>query len=121
MKLLIVDDSLIMRKAIERSLTGKNITIVGSAPDGEEGLRLFKETLPDFVTMDISMPKMDGLTCLTEILKVKNDAKVMMITSQTDKATTAQIIEKGAAGVLGKPFSSEQLVEKMEEILGFGI
>jgi two-component system chemotaxis response regulator CheY len=121
MNLLIVDDSLIMRKAIERSLAGKNVTVVGSAPDGAEGLRMFKETLPDFVTMDISMPKMDGLTCLTEILKIKNDAKVLMITSQTDAATASEIMKRGAVGVLGKPFNSAQLVEKIEEILGFGI
>ena len=121
MNLLIIDDSLIMRKAIERSLAGKNVTVVGSAPDGEEGLRIFKETLPDLVTLDISMPKMDGLTCLTEILKVKNDAKILMITSQTDGTTASEIIERGAAGVLGKPFKSEQLVEKVEEIMGFCI
>ena len=121
MRLLIVDDSLIMRKAIERSLAGKNVTVVGSAPDGAEGLRMFKETLPDFVTMDISMPKMDGLTCLTEILKIKNDAKILMITSQTDTDTTSKIIERGAAGVLGKPFKREQIVKKIEEILGSGI
>ena len=118
MKLLIVDDSLIMRKAVERSLAEKNFTVVGLAADGVEGLRIFKETLPDLVTLDISMPKMDGITCLQEMLKVKKDAKILMITSQTDRLTKTEIMEKGATGVLGKPFKAEQLIEKVNEILG---
>ena len=118
MKLLIVDDSLIMRKAVERSLAEKNFTVVGLATNGEEGLRIFTETLPDLVTLDISMPKMDGLTCLTEMLKIKKDAKILMISSQTDTATAEEVMEKGAAGIMGKPFNSVQLIEKVNEILG---
>ena len=117
MKLLIIDDSLIMRKAVERSLSEKNFT-VDFAGDGQEGLRLFKEKLPDLVTLDISMPKMDGITCLTEMLKVKKDAKILMITSQTDKVTSQEVLAKGAAGVLGKPFTTAQILEKINEILG---
>jgi two-component system chemotaxis response regulator CheY len=118
MKLLIVDDSLLMRKAVERALAGMNFTLAGSAPDGKEALRLFKETLPDLVTLDISMPKMDGLTCLVEMLKIKPEAKILMVSSQTDTATGDEALEKGAAGVVGKPFSSEQLAAKVSEILG---
>ena len=117
MKLLIVDDSLMMRKAIERGLAGKNFTIVGSAGDGEEGLRIFTETLPDLVTMDISMPKMDGIAALTEMLKIKKDAKIIMITSQADNATAAEVLAKGAAGIIVKPFSNEQIVKKVEEVI----
>ena len=117
MKLLIVDDSLMMRKAVERSVAEKNFTIVGMAADGEEALRIFKETLPDLVTLDISMPKMDGATCLAEMLKIKKDAKILMITSQTDKHTSQDVLDKGAAGVLGKPFSPAKIIEKIDEIL----
>ena len=118
MKVLIIDDSLIMRKAVERSLADKGFTIIGTAGDGEEGLRLFKENLPDLVTLDISMPKMDGVTCLREILKVKSDAKVLMITSQTDNLTSQEVLGMGAAGVLGKPFNAEQILAKANEIVG---
>jgi two-component system chemotaxis response regulator CheY len=117
MKLLIVDDSLMMRKAVERSLAGKQFTLVGSAPDGEEGLRIFTETLPDLVTLDISMPKMDGLSCLREMLKIKPDAKILMVTSQSDNVTMAEVIKQGAAGILTKPFSGAQINEKVDEIL----
>ena len=118
MKLLIVDDSLLMRKAVERSLAVKNYTLVGSAADGEEAMRIFKENLPDLVTLDITMPKMDGFACLIEMRKLKKDAKILMITSQTDKYTAEEAMEKGASGVLGKPFSSAQLLEKVNEIMG---
>ena len=117
MKLLIVDDSLMMRKVVERGLAEKKFTLVGSAPDGMEGLRIFTETLPDIVTLDIAMPKMDGLACLVEMRKVSKDAKIIMITSQTDNATTQEALEKGASGVLGKPFTAAALIEKVDEVL----
>jgi two-component system chemotaxis response regulator CheY len=118
MKLLIVDDSKLMCKIVERSLAPKNFTVVGHAGDGEEAIRIFKETLPDLVTLDIAMPKMDGLTCLQELLKIKKDAKIIMITSQTDSYTSDNVLRKGAAGILGKPFNSEKILAKVEEILG---
>ncbi|MDR2184135.1 MAG: response regulator [Treponema sp.] len=118
MKLLIVDDSLLMRKAVERSLAGKNLTVVGSAADGESALQMFSESLPDLVTLDISMPKMDGLTCLGEMLKINPAAKILMISSQTDSVTASEAMQKGAAGILGKPFSSAQIQDKVDEILG---
>ena len=118
MKLLIVDDSSMMRKIVERSLAEKGFTVVGSVADGEEALRVFAQTLPDLVMLDIVMPKMDGLTVLVEMLKIKSDAKIVMITSQKDSATAAEAVKKGASGILGKPFSAGQIVEKVNEILG---
>jgi two-component system chemotaxis response regulator CheY len=117
MKLLIVDDSLMMRKMVERSLAEKNFTLVGSAGNGEEALGIFKETLPDLVAMDITMPKMDGITAMTEMLKIKNDAKILMISSLSDSATASEVLEKGAAGILTKPFTTEQIIGKVNEIL----
>ena len=118
MKLLIVDDSLMMRKMVERALAEKNFTLVGSAGDGEEGLQIFKETLPDLVTLDITMPKMDGLTTLVEMKKIKSDAKILMVSSLADNATALEAMEKGAAGIIVKPFTTEQIVEKVNEALG---
>jgi two-component system chemotaxis response regulator CheY len=120
MKLLIVDDSLIMRKAVERGLAEKNFTLVGSAADGVEALSIFREQHPDIVTLDISMPKMDGLTCLAEMRKINKDAKILMITSQTDNVTSAEVRDRGASGILGKPFSAAQLMEKVDELMGKG-
>ena len=118
MKLLIVDDSKLMRNIIEDFLEEEDFTIVGSAPDGETALEIFKNALPDVVTMDVTMPKMDGITCLTEMLKIKSDAKILMLASQADKVTSNEVIGRGAAGILCKPFSAEKLIDKIKEITG---
>ena len=118
MKLLIVDDSMMMRKMVERALAEGHFTLVGTAGDGEAGLRIFKETLPDLVTLDVTMPKMDGITALTEMLKIKSDAKIIMVTSLADDETAQKAMEKGAAGILAKPFSAEQAMKKIHEVLG---
>ena len=118
MKLLIIDDSQMMRKVIERGLAEKKFTLVGSAADGVEGLRIFTETLPDLVTLDIAMPKMDGLTCLVEMRKINKDAKIIILTSHTDNATASDAMARGASGVLGKPFTAAKLIEKVDEVFG---
>ena len=117
MKLLVVDDSLMMRKVVERTLAPMNFNLVGSAANGEEALRLFTETLPDLVTLDITMPVMDGFTALVEMLKIKKDAKILMVTSQADNATTQEAMEKGAAGIVVKPFKADELIGKVNEVL----
>jgi two-component system chemotaxis response regulator CheY len=121
MKLLIVDDSNIMRRAIEKYLAGKRFTLVGTAPDGETALELFKKHLPDIVTLDITMPKMDGLACLERMIKIKGDVKVLIISALKDPATGLQALKKGAKGFLPKPFTALQLQQEIDEITGAGI
>ena len=116
MKVLIVDDSSIMRKAIEKYLGKLDVEIVGSAGDGKTALEMFKEKLPDVVTLDITMPEMDGLTCLEEMLKVKADSKVLVVSALKDEATALEAINKGARGFLGKPFNAETLEEAFKEL-----
>ena len=71
-KILIVDDSSIIRKIIQKSIVQDNLEIVGIAGDGLEALKLFKEKSPDLVTLDITMPEMDGLSVLEEMIKIKD-------------------------------------------------
>ena len=99
-KLLIVDDSLIIRKSIQKYLDGYNINVVGIAGDGKSALKIFKDQMPDVVTLDITMPEMDGLTVLEEMLKIKEDAKIMVVTALSDKATGLKAIKLGAKGFL---------------------
>lgn len=118
MKVLIVDDSSIMRKAIHKYLSKLDVEIIGSAGDGKTALEMFKDQLPDVVTLDITMPEMDGLTCLDEMLKIKADAKVLVVSALKDEATALEAINKGAKGFLGKPFNAETLEEAFNELLG---
>lgn len=117
MKLLIVDDSNIMRRAIEKYLGTFGLECVGTAADGENALEMFRAHLPDVVTLDITMPKMDGLSCLDEIMKIKPDTRVIIISALKDPATGILAVKKGARGFLPKPFTSEDLCAEMRSCL----
>lgn len=118
MKLLIADDSNIMRRAIEKYLADKRFTLVGSAGDGETALRLFSQFRPDVVTLDITMPKMDGLTCLEKMLAIKPTAKILIVSALRDSLTGLQALKKGAKGFLPKPFTAEELQMEIDDLLG---
>lgn len=117
MKLLIVDDSSVMRRAIEKAVTTIAVQVVGTAGDGEEALRMVESLQPDIVTLDITMPKMDGLTCLKRMLESRPKTKVLVVSALTDKATGLQAIKNGAKGFLGKPFTSETLSRELERLI----
>jgi two-component system chemotaxis response regulator CheY len=117
-KLLIVDDSNIMRRAIEKYLEQKQFTLVGAAADGESAIQMFSQFLPDLVTLDITMPKMDGLTCLEKMLSIKPDAKILVISALKDPVTGLQALKKGARGFLPKPFTAQALQQEIEDIIG---
>ena len=117
-KLMIVDDSVIIRQAIHKFLKDLNIEVVGNAEDGKAALEIFKETKPDVVTLDITMPEMDGLTVLEEMLKINNAVKVMVVTALSDKATGLKAIKLGAKSFLPKPFTPEKLRESFERVIG---
>ena len=117
LKLLIVDDSFIIRQAIKKYLKKYNLEVVGTAENGKVALELFEKTNPDIVTLDITMPEIDGLTVLEEMIKINNDVKVMVVTALTDKATGLKAIKLGAKSYLPKPFTEEKLQESFERIL----
>lgn len=115
--LLIVDDSLIIRKAISSYLEECNLEIVGMAHNGEVALKLFKEFNPNYVTLDISMPGPDGIFVLNEMIKINKSCKIMVITALADKATAIKAIRMGAKMYLTKPFNPKKLKEAFERML----
>jgi two-component system, chemotaxis family, chemotaxis protein CheY len=117
-KLLIVDDSSIVRRTIERQLELGGINEVLQAGNGREAIELFRRHLPDFVTMDITMPEVDGLTCVTEIMAIKPDTKLMVISALGDSETAIEAVERGANEYVYKPFSAEDLNTALRNLLG---
>jgi len=116
-KLMIVDDSNIMRRRIERSQQFEELTLVGTAGNGLEALELFKKTDPDVVTMDLTMPQMDGIECIGRLVTLKPAVRILVISALADKATAVEAMEKGANGFLNKPFTDRQLNEAIAELL----
>ena len=116
-KLMIVDDSNIMRRRIERSQQFEELELVGSAANGVDALELFKKTDPDVVTMDLTMPRMDGIECIGRLVALKPAVRILVISALADKATAVEAMEKGANGFLNKPFTDRQLNEAIAELM----
>ena len=117
LKLMIVDDSNLMRRRIERSQRFEELELVGTAADGIEALDLFRRTDPDVVTMDITMPHMDGIECIGRLVAMKPSIRILVVSALADKATAVEAMERGANGFLNKPFSDRQLNEAIAELL----
>ena len=117
MKLMIVDDSNIMRRRIERSQNFEELELVGTACNGLEAIEMFRKMDPDVVTMDLTMPQMDGIECIENIVKIKPAVRILVISALADKATAVEAMEKGANGFLNKPFTDRQLNEAIAELI----
>lgn len=118
MRLMIVDDSMMVRKALEKYMGQMNMEIVGTASNGKQAVQIFTELKPDVVTLDITMPEMDGLSALKEMLKIKADAKVIIISALNSKDMMVQAINEGALGYVVKPFTPEKLKAQLDKITG---
>jgi two-component system chemotaxis response regulator CheY len=117
MKLMIVDDSNIMRRRIERSQQFEELELVGTAANGVEAIEMFRKMDPDVITMDLTMPQMDGIECIENIVKLKPAVRILVISALADKATAVEAMEKGANGFLNKPFTDRQLNEAIAELI----
>jgi two-component system, chemotaxis family, chemotaxis protein CheY len=117
LKLLIVDDSNIMRRRIERSQQFEELEVVGTAANGIEALEMFHKTDPDMVTMDLTMPQMDGIECISKLVQLKPALRILVISALADKATAVEAMERGANGFLNKPFTDRQLNEAIAELM----
>jgi two-component system chemotaxis response regulator CheY len=118
LRMMIVDDSNIIRRRIERCQNVPDLEVVGSASNGIEAIELFMATDPDVVTMDITMPHMDGIECVERLVEIKPDVLILVVSALADKATAVEAMEKGANGFLNKPFTDRQLNDALEELLG---
>ena len=117
MKMMIVDDSNIIRRKIERSTELDGVRIVGKASNGVEAVHLFEKAQPDLVTMDITMPEMDGIECVERLVDLNPDVLILVVSALSDKATAIEALKKGANGFLCKPFTDKQLNDALAELI----
>lgn len=115
MKIMIVDDSHVIRRAIERALDGTDHEI-RTASNGVEALATFDAFAPEVVTMDITMPEMDGLTCVDQLLERSQDVRILVISALGDVSTAVEAVKRGAQGFLLKPFTAESLNDELADL-----
>ena len=114
---LIVDDAAFMRMMIKEILTKNGYEVVGEASDGFQAIEKYKEVQPDLVTMDITMPEMDGITALKEIRKIDPNAKIIMCSAMGQQAMVIDAIQAGAKDFIVKPFQPERVLEAINKTL----
>ena len=116
LKVLVVDDSLIIRKKITKLVTQLGHEVVYGAKNAQEGIDSFRAKKPDLVTMDITMPDMDGITAVKKIMQEDSEAKIIMVTSHGQEDMVIKSIQAGAVGYMLKPITDEKLASAIGEV-----
>ncbi|TCK98396.1 two-component system chemotaxis response regulator CheY [Natranaerovirga hydrolytica] len=117
-KVLIVDDAVFMRTVLKKMLTEEgNFEVVGEASNGVEAIQKAKELQPDIITLDITMPEMDGVTALPEIIKVSPNSKVIMCSAMGQQPMVIDSIKNGAKDFIVKPFQKTRVIQAIENVL----
>ena len=118
-KVLVVDDSMFVVKQIGQILTSEGFEIVGTAVDGSEALEKYKELHPnvDLVTMDITMPKVDGVTALEQILAFDKEARIIMISALGKQDLVKKALMIGAKNYIVKPLDRKKVLERVVQCL----
>lgn len=108
-KILIVDDSKTSRKILRSILEKCGHEIIAEAVNGEQGVEKYKENQPDLTTLDITMPVMDGIETLKQIIAYDSKAVVVMVTAAGQKSKVIETVKAGAAEFIQKPFEQEKI------------
>lgn len=114
---LVVDDSSIMRRNLSAILSNAGHNIVAEANNGELGVREYKRRKPDLVTMDITMPVLDGISAVKQIIEFDPEAQVIMISSLDQKSMVLTALQYGARHYVIKPFSQEKVLQVIDNVL----
>ena len=117
-KILIVDDAAFMRMMIKDILTKNGYEVVAEAANGVEAVDLYKSHQPDLVTMDITMPEMDGIEAVKQIKAVNPAAKVIMCSAMGQQSMVMDAIKAGANDFIVKPFQADRVLEAVKKIVG---
>jgi two-component system chemotaxis response regulator CheY len=114
-RVLIVDDSMFVAKQLGQILTSEGYEVVATAADGKEGVDKYKELCPnvDLVTMDITMPRMDGITALEQIMAFDKNAKVIMVSALGKEELVKKSLLLGAKNYIIKPLDRKKVLERI--------
>jgi len=116
-RVMIVDDAAFMRLMIKDILEKNGYTVVAEANNGIKAVELYKKEKPDIVTMDITMPGMDGIEALKAIIDIDPAAKVIMCSAMGQQAMVEEALNAGAKGFVIKPFHPDMVLESIEKLI----
>lgn len=117
-KVLIVDDAAFMRASLKNMLERNGYEVVGEADNGEIAIKKYQALIPDIVTMDITMPKMDGIKSLQAIRAINKNANVVVISAMGKEDLVRQAIIHGAKGFILKPIKEDHLIKTLDKVQG---
>ena len=117
-KVLIVDDASFMRMMIKDILQKNGFEVIGEAANGIEAVNLYKKEKPDVVTMDITMPDMDGIEAVKEIRAFDPGAKIIMCSAMGQQSMVMDAIKSGAKDFIVKPFQADRVLEAIRKVVG---
>lgn len=115
---LIVDDAVFMRTVLKKMLVEEGYEVAGEASNGAEAIKKASELNPDVVTLDITMPEMDGVTALPEIMKASPESKVIMCSAMGQQPMVVEAIKNGAKDFIVKPFQKARVLQAIENVMG---
>ena len=115
-KILVVDDSAFMRELCSKLLIENGHEVI-EAGTGREAVEQYANTFPDAVLLDITMPDMDGLSALSEIIVVDAGARVAMFTSISQQSVVMEALEAGASDFIAKPFDADRVLAAVEKLI----
>lgn len=117
-RILVVDDAAFMRMMLKDILTKNGYVVAGEADNGLAAIERYIELKPDLVTMDITMPELDGISAVREIRKIDPQAKIIMCSAMGQQAMVIDAIQAGARDFIVKPFQPERVLEAVNKALG---
>ncbi len=115
LKVLVVDDAVFMRQALKLILERNGFTVVGEAENGRIAVQKYKELSPDLVTMDITMPEMDGIEAVKAIKAISPGSKIVMISALGQESHIKEAVMVGATGFIVKPFKEESIIKALSK------
>ena len=116
-KILICDDSAFMRMMLRKVLEDNGHEIIGEAGDGKQAVQMYRQLTPELTTMDITMPKMDGIEAVKHIHEEDPVARIIMVTAIGQRSVIADAIKAGASDFIVKPFEPSQVVATINKVL----
>ena len=115
-KVLVVDDAAFMRMRCKKLLTQSGYEVIEAAT-GSQAVEMYQSDKPDLVLLDITMPDMDGLTALREIIKIDPDARVAMVTAMGQQSMVVEALKAGAKDFVIKPFDQDRVLAAIKKLM----